>query len=185
MRYLQKKLLTILILLIGAWLISTQMTVPGDSPSASDLENPLQKKIKFHPFQKAAAPPTIGTPTANAPEAKKQFQKLIEGVERNLPTQMDLQKMSPEEAHGPPLLIQKAALQIGEIAQAISENHELVPQGLQFYQNCAENANRPNSIRAACFTNHEDLIKEYALGAESLANDPQVSDHVKDLAKKL
>ena len=116
---------------------------------------------------------------------KANFQKLVDEVKADLPNQKDLQRLSAEQVHYVPTIVQKAALRLGDIAQAIAENSRLTEEGFQFYQECAENNNLPNSIRATCVVNHENLLKSSGSSVSSLTSDSKIDPHVISLAKRL
>ena len=116
---------------------------------------------------------------------KTNFQKLIDEVKADLPKQSALRQLNSEQTHYVPEVIQKAALRIGDIAQAIADNKRLTAEGFIFYQDCAENSELPESIRATCVVNHETLLKSSGASVNSLTTDPKISENIISLAKKL
>ena len=147
--------------------------------------------LLFPAKEKSSAEVKPGVASSQVVEAKvdsaehPEFQKKASEVRQLIPTQEQLQKLTPEEVHFTPKLIQKAALGLGELAQLISDKPELAPEAIKFYRECAETDGNPVAIRASCFASHEQLINKYHLHEESLDVDERIDETVKNLAKKL
>lgn len=181
-------------LLVGGIIFSLQYKEPVAPSTQIEIEEVVSEPAKDQPLEASPSKKTIsapsevqanGSPKETPSETLTQFCQLVEAAQSNMPKKKDLQALPDEQVHYTPELIQRAALSVGQIAQAIADNKELVPEGLKFYRDCAEFEDSPNSIRASCYFNHEELIKKFNLKDPSLENDSKISDRVRALAKKL
>jgi hypothetical protein len=175
-------LLAISVLLIGygVWQSKSESATPAQQGPAAFEQKPLQKSSGGP----SVAPSALSHEVAPETTAEAQFREKAEQTMQGLPTQADLQKLSPAQVHYTPEIIKKAALDVADLAQNIDDNPKLAPQGLQFYRKCAEKADAPKSVRANCYAEHEDLLNKSGLGDESLEKDEKISDDIKALAKK-
>jgi len=116
-------------------------------------------------------------------DEKKEFVQLLDEVKSDLPTKEQLKQLEAKDVHQTPEIVLKGAVGVGRVAQALSDNPTLVPEGLQFYRECAENENNAVAIRAECFSSHEELLKKHKLKVESLEKSPRINERIKRLVK--
>jgi hypothetical protein len=115
-------------------------------------------------------------------EKAKSFGAKLEKSFESLPTKDDLKKLTAEEAHETPEIIQQAATDLGEIAEMIDADPALVSQGADFYKKCALKNSAPSSIRAMCFADLKGLGKKYGI---ALPDDRDFPEDIRALADKL
>jgi hypothetical protein len=168
-------------------------TAIGATPATATSPQP-EPSPSVSPAQQAATPPSAANGLSS--EKLQKFRALTEEVKKAIPTQADLQKMNEHDVHYTPEVIVKAGIAVGQVAEAISADPSLAAEGFKFYRECAETETNPNSVRATCFQNHEELMKTTSnrqangqangqtTNEQSLDNDTKVSDHIKKLAKK-
>jgi hypothetical protein len=173
-------------------LSDTNISGTGTAPDINRNESQSSTISNQETQNKSAEGKSDQTPSPSASieanqinEAQMQFQGLVKEVNQLIPTQRELQNLSEQQAHFTPKVIVNASLGIGRIAQAISDNPNLTEDGKKFYRACAENEESPNSIRAACYFNYEEILKKTGSHDPSLKADPKISDNVKSLAHKL
>lgn len=156
-------------------------------PKASITHAPVLNSVSI----KAAASKSTPVPSKilNSGEAevsgeqkKKDFIEMAQRILRELPTREDLKSLSPQEVHRSPQILMDAGLALGQVAERLDQNSELIHEALGFYQDCAGNAELPSSVRALCFSNLESRSK--AAGIE-IPWDDLVSENIRKLAKKL
>lgn len=92
--------------------------------------------------------------------AQAEFASFLEATMRRLPTADDAKKLTAKEAHGHPKVVTAAAAELGALAEKLERDPSLRPQGLGFYQGCAQNVQVFRSVRALCFNRAQLLHME-------------------------
>jgi hypothetical protein len=98
--------------------------------------------------------------TAIAEAAKKDFAEFLSASQKRLPTKKQAQKLTAKEVHGHPAILNESAVDFGELAEKIEKTPSLKPQALDYYQNCAMDAELFSSVRALCFNRAQRLSVE-------------------------
>lgn len=143
----------------------------------------------------ARALPPGSEPEPRRPLTLEQFEELAASVNQSLPTLETMRGVGEAGAHGAPVELREAGLELGRIARALQDNPSLGQAALGFYGNCAERADLPRSIRALCYSNYksgalktldESLDDEEAgPGDGSEMEDYEVPASVESLAQEL
>jgi hypothetical protein len=111
----------------------------------------------------AGAPGSAGSASGDAATSKAaplspvEFHALVDEVEKSIPSQSELRKLTPEQAHMTPKTLQSAGIQLGRVAEALENNPNLAADGLYFYEKCVLTDTNPTSVRALCLSDYEKL----------------------------
>jgi type IV secretory pathway VirB10-like protein len=149
-------------------------------PSPTELSSPIPTGAT------APSPPiSLSPPPPAAPQVSEalhqQFLDLSQEVFKSIPTKSQLAKLPPEEVHYTPQVMFTASVELGKIAQMVSDHPGLASDGLKFYKECAENEESPTSLRASCYAEFQRLSKSSGVSSDA----PQVPQSVSDLAQKV
>lgn len=148
-------------------------TVDTNSPEKL-AEPPLKRNPRpSHPTALVALEPTAG-PQGTFSE----FQKLTAETLDRLPRVEDMRKHANGDAHFSPPELMAASPSLGRIATALRENPELIPQGIDFYRDCARRDGTLTAVRVLCLRNLRFWAKE---NPEVTEVDPR--DYPEDLWK--
>lgn len=111
-----------------------------------------------------------------------EFAQFLRETAQKLPTKDQAKGLDARDTHGHPAILTQAAAEFGEIAERLERDPSLRPQGLEFYQQCALNAELFRSVRALCFNRAQLLHAD--LYADIWHYDPaQIPKDVIELAK--
>lgn len=127
---------------------------------------------------------TVDPVAAVREDAQKEFTEYTSRLLLEMPKIQDLKSIKGFSAHQMPQPLLKAAAQLGELKDMISQNSNLKQPAFEFYRNCAYQEDLALTVRALCFKNaselHLDLFNEdWRYSAESVSVD------VIQLAEKL
>ncbi|MGZ3695970.1 MAG: hypothetical protein ACXWQO_17945 [Bdellovibrionota bacterium] len=174
-------LLAVAVLIVvaaGAILLTTRQApdviMPEMPPTIADIAQPsIVDTVEIPvPASEAGGPKHMST---------EEFRALGAEVMKSLPTKQDLRKLRDDEAHGTPPALISAGVELGKIAEAVSNEPELELEAVTLYRECAVSPQHPDSIRALCFSNYKRLAKK--TGADY---DPEVvSKALRYLSEKL
>jgi hypothetical protein len=122
-------------------------TPPALAPRPDEAE--VLKKLAT-PEEKSKSPAPVKPREEMSATAKNEFRDFTDRLLRELPKTKDLQSLPAQDAHSTPPAIREAAVQLGQVAELLSKNPELKPEGLDFYEKCSLTQDYPNSVRALC-----------------------------------
>lgn len=116
--------------------------------------------------------------------AVQEFQNYSQQLLKKLPKIKDLKGAKGFSVHQMPPVMMRAAADLGQVKELVSQNARLKRSAFDFYKNCAYDASLALTVRALCFKNanelHLELFREdWRYSAESVSTD------VIQLAEKL
>ncbi len=124
-------------------------------------------KRSFNPAQ--AMKPPILEPTAGPRGTFSEFQRLTSETLERLPRVEEMRKNAQGDAHFSPPDLLAASPSLGRIATSLRENPELIPQGIEFYRDCARREGTLTAVRVLCLRNLRFWAKEQK-------DDPEITD---------
>lgn len=159
-------------LLIGLGIFSCRdhradLDAMDESEPTKIAESPVQRNAAP---ARAAAVPTL-EPTAGPQGTFSEFQKLTSDTLDRLPRIEDMRKNSAGDSHFSPPELMAASPSLGRIATALRESPELIPQGIEFYRDCARREGTLTAVRVLCLRNLRFWAKEQPEVAEVDARD--------------
>ncbi len=155
--------------------------VPTDLPQTDRGAEAIAPPVQTSPVTVTATVTAVSTSTAPVIMSAAEFAQKADSVQGTLPTTAQLRALSAEEVHRTPKLLVRAAVEIGDLGDAIEKNPALAPQGLAFYEKCAKRAELATAVRATCLANQRDLARELKVEA----NEAGIPTGIKNLATKL
>lgn len=96
----------------------------------------------------AAPPPVVGSPSGDA--RAERLRTLESRALETLPTIAQVRQKTNEEVHATPPEILESGRRLGELAEYLSRNPDLVRSALPTYVRCAEDAAVATGTRALC-----------------------------------
>ena len=172
-----------LVLVLAALAVSIALWLKHPSPESAVLHASTAPSPMSEPSPTPSL--SLSSPAPTAPQVSEllhqQFSDLSQEVFKSIPTKAQLAKLPSEEVHYTPQVIFTASVELGKIAQMVSDNPGLAGDGLRFYKECAENEASPNSLRASCVAEFQRLSKSSGVSSDA----PQVPQYVSDLAQKV
>jgi hypothetical protein len=132
--------------------------------SSSDTSLRTEEKVVS-----TSASPQSPTQTAHQ-NSSEDFKRLSAQVLKDLPTNSDLRKLSAAEVHHTPAIILQASSRLADVAEVLdtrlkqseknsAERAKVIQDGLVFYKECLDGEERPDSIRALCYSHYRELRK--------------------------
>ncbi len=129
---------------------------------AMDASSP--EKIAEVPLKRNAAPGRpVTTPVLEAAGPKgtfSEFQKLTADTLDRLPRTEDVRRNSRGDVHFNPPELMDASPSLGRIATTLRESPELIPQGIDFYRDCARRDDTLTAIRVLCLRHLRFWVKQ-------------------------
>lgn len=132
-----------------------------------NVSAPPSQSANLSPAALAISPPDSMT-EEDEEALSNSFEMLATRALKNLPTNKDLRKLTAEEAHHTPAILMQAAGELGDVAEALdtrlkaaandpTEKAKAIQDGIAFYQECMNGAERPSSVRALCYSHYREL----------------------------
>jgi hypothetical protein len=103
------------------------------------------------------SPPESSPPAQIKGLSVEEFRTLTAKVAQALPTKESVKGLSEQEAHNMPKPIAEAGAQLGQIAQAVSQEPSLGQEAYSFYEKCSASAQYLDAVRALCFSNYKEM----------------------------
>ena len=104
---------------------------------------------------------SVSLPQASVPKKVLEYEMQLKKVFNDLPKTKDLKNLSEEEIHNHPAAMEKAALELGELAEKTKAHPEFLSPTLEFYDQCAKKDELLLAVRALCL---RDLRVRAAIG---------------------
>jgi hypothetical protein len=163
-------------------------------PQPADSTQSSQAQGESVPAPSAQQAGTQAQAQTSMPQ-EEDFEKVAARALDAIPTKDKLRSLSAEEVHHTPAVMIEAASELGEVAEALeanmkqaennpSELAKVISAGIAFYSDCASGEERPESIRALCYSHYREL-REKAGDAETAEEAANVPEQVKVLANFL
>ena len=178
-----KRALALLLLAVGIVSIGYYWRASYSPVEVISSNEPSEKLALNHEFAAGQSAGMIPKKTEDQTHfsTPEEFHVFAKSTLQKLPHLADFKKLKAEDVHETPFLIRQAGVDLGSIAAAVSEDIRLAPEAFHFYEECAANADLPDSIRALCYSHYLHWGTELK---ESL-NSNIVPDEIKALAKRL
>ena len=143
------------------------VSTPTPAPTVGPSEKPSIQSIQQTPTKSQQDVPKNYMTRAT-------FQSVLSEALKTLPRREDVKNISDEEAHGIPLVVREKSRPLGQIADIIHDNPELIPDAIAFYELCARTDEMLNSIRGRCLSNYKKFSKQLKLPMNLTGYPPDV-----------
>lgn len=160
-------------------------SAPAPTPSA-----PVAPNSTIAPTAETATAPSAGLPAGSAPSAdvpaaarEARLKTLETGVIESLPSIAEIRKKTNEEVHATPPEILESGRRLGELAEFLTANPDLVRAALPTYVRCAEDASVPTGTRALCTFRLHGYEKDW--DEATRASYAKLPPEVRSVAKQL
>lgn len=91
---------------------------------------------------------------------EEQFVALLKEIEIKLPKISDIKSLPPGALHRTPAPVMQAGKDLGLIKEILKVHESYENEAAGFYENCAQNKERPTAVRALCLTNLVQVKKK-------------------------
>lgn len=149
----------------------------ASNPASGHFADATQSGKKQLP-EKSAEP----TKRNEQQQEQAEFKQLTDAAFESFPTLEVLSQLSADQVHHTPEVLIEAGRRLGEVAKALSENPNLKPAGIRFYQKTASAEGLPSTIRAMSYRHWKDLDTERFEGDQE---DENIPSFIRKLANSL